>query len=166
MKETVKYGFLTGSALVFLMPDWAPNELLRFGLGSIVGSVTILIGTLFLSSYDKLVGLGGFLAIASLYLEHRRRILERLRRNMYASKKGNVAPIDELTRGSPPTQPNEKHPAHQKPVEEEVDYLPDDTHDNSAADDTGLDGKHPLDTVGQNTEGVAEFFQERGLARI
>ena len=159
---------LVGSAAVFLFADWAPDTVLRYGLGTVIGSAGVLLGSLYLTMVDKLVGLAGFLAIAGLYLEHRRRILGRIRTNVYASKTGSLGTLAALNAGSPPTQPGETHPAHETPSYEESSFAPEDEKGDAAEPGSAgsLDEKQPLDTVGQNTKTVSEFFQEKGLARI
>jgi hypothetical protein len=164
MKVNPKYALLLLSGLIFLVADWVPDVLLRYGLGSIVGSVTIFIGVLYVTMYDSLVGLAFFLAVAALYLEHRRRILDRLRDNMYASKTGSKGTVSEVMKGSPPLSPNEVHPRHEVPEYEVSSFEPEEKSD--VVESSGLDGKTPLETVGQDTDAVSSFLQEKGLANI
>jgi hypothetical protein len=165
MKVDPKHAILGATGLVFLFPGAAPDELLKYGLGTMVGSFGVLLASLYAVVVDPVIGLAAFMAVASLYLEHRRRIMNRLRSNMYASKSGGTeGSLAALVAGSPPTQPGETHPSRPTPEYEDLALSPDEIPASSPLEESGLDGKQVLGTAGQETDAVREMLVEKGLA--
>lgn len=165
MKMDPNYAILGAAGLVFLFPEAAPDELLKYGLGTMVGSFGVLLASLYAVVVDPILGLATFMAVASLYLEHRRRIMNRLRSNVYASKTGGTeGSLAALVAGSPPTQPGETHPERPTPEYEDIGLSPDEIPASSPLEESGLDGKQVLGTAGQETDVVREMLVEKGLA--
>jgi hypothetical protein len=169
------------SLLVFLFSSYLPMPLLKLLVGNHFGVASILIGTLFVLRKNIVLGLAVFLAAASLFLEHRRRLVTRVQEAMAGgSAAGAGAPVAELDRGSPDVVRGERHPDAADHSYEDYNYEPAGTkeaHGNGEAQEEmhadaphlgfgeSMNEKAPVPTVSSNSGAVGDFLQARGLAR-
>lgn len=164
MKVPPTLAAILAAATVFLFSSYLPDGLVRLTAGTTVGSFAILILTLFSLKYDLVVGVAVFLAGAALFLESRRRAIERV----IAGPTNQGAPIEELSKPARDIVPGEVHPPHQDPEVQDHGYEPsDETGSNDfRAVGESQDEKQPLETVPPHPERVSEFFQAKGLASL
>lgn len=151
------------SFALFVLSPYLPQAILSLTVGNRIGSLLVLIAVLVALRRNSLVALATFLAAAALFLENRRRTVYRIREAIG----GPGAPVEELSKPAPNLVPGEVHPPRDEPSNEEYDYGPGEEHDGSKLFEHSAteDEKGPLDTVpSNNSSGVAEFLQSRGLA--
>jgi hypothetical protein len=170
------------SLLVFLFSSYLPMPILNLLVGNHFGVAAILIGVLFVFRKNIVLGLAVGLAAASLFLEHRRRLVMRVQEAMGAAS-GRGAPVAELDRGSPDVVRGERHPDAADHSYEDYNYEPagakggEEAHGSGEAqEDVHADAPHlgigdsvndkaPMPTVPSNSGSAGDFFQNRGLAR-
>jgi hypothetical protein len=165
------------SLLVFLFSSYLPMPVLNLLVGNHFGVAAILVATLVVLRKNIVLGLAVFLAAASLFLEHRRRLVTRVQEAMSGVSKAG-APVAELDRGSPDVVRGERHPAASDHTYEDYNYEPTDSHKGSGGDHEeahadaphlgigdSVNDKAPIPTVPSNSDSVGDFFQTRGLAR-
>ncbi len=150
-------------------------------VGNKAGVATILIANLWILRKNIVLGLAAFLAFASLFLEHRRRIVRRTQEAMSGATNAG-APIGELEKGSPDLIKGERHPSASDHSYEDYNYEPgQESHSSAKGGDTenaeskgdapdmipgeSVDNKEPLGTISTDSETAGDFFQNRGLAR-
>lgn len=168
------------SLVVFLFSSYLPMPILNLIVGNHFGVAAILIGALFVLRKNIVLGLAVGLAAASLFLEHRRRIVTRVQEAM-AGTAAAGAPVAELDRGSPDVLRGERHPVAADHSYEDYNYEPagtkEETHGHGEAQEEmhadaphlgfgeSMNEKAPLPTVSSNSGAVGDFLQARGLAR-
>ncbi len=152
------------AAAVFLFSAAIPDIVVRLTAGSIVGSFGLLLLTLASLRYDLVVGVAVFLASASLFLESRRRTIDRV----VSGTTNQGAPVKELVVPARDIVPGEVHPSRQDAEILDHGYEPTEETGSNTFEAVGesQDEKHPLDTVPPEPERVSEFFQAKGLASI
>jgi hypothetical protein len=114
------------SLALFLFSSYIPNWLLKVTVGSFVGVFVLLAAVLYTLSIDAVLSLAVFLAAGSLFLENRKRILNKL--NMVnkdvMSGETKLAPVSEIDKGAPDIVEDESHPAHETPEKVEDAFQP------------------------------------------
>lgn len=182
MKLSPTVVIILGSLLVFLLSSSLPMPFLNLLVGNKAGAAALLIGNLFVLRKNIVLGLAVFLAIASLFLEHRRRTVQRVRESMKGGTSGEGAPIDVLERDAPDLIEGERHPSASEHTYEDYNYEPsgsskgvaDEGHPSEEpkgeAPHLGMgesinEKATPLATAPPDSESVSEFFQQRGFAK-
>jgi hypothetical protein len=181
MKLSPTLIIMLGSLSIFLSSSYLPMPLLNLLVGNKAGAAVLLIANLFILRKNIVLGLAVFLAIASLFLEHRRRTVRIIQETMKGAMEMG-APIDVLDKNAPDLIEGEKHPAASSEHSyDDYNFEPSDHSkggENQASPSEeakgeaphigigeSIDEKAPLGTVPSNPESVSDFFQQRGLAR-
>ena len=151
----------------FVFSPYLPSWFLQLTVGTTAGAVILLVIILIVLQSDIVVGLATFLAIAALFLEHRRRTVVKVMSTMTA--KSEPLNIKELDTPAPDLVPGEIHPNHKGSEAEDYGYEP--TEESGKNDFEGLgaesqDEKQPLETVPSQPSIVSEMMQQKGLATI
>lgn len=134
--------------------------------GNIVGSAVLLLSILAIMRTDKVLALAIFLAAAALFLEHRRRMVDRIAIRMSTGKE--MFPVKELSKPAPDLVPGEVHPQRHLPEYEDHSFEPSEEAGSNKFEpvDESLNEKHPLETVPPHPEEVSEFLQDKGFAAV
>lgn len=150
----------------FVLSPYIPSWLLKITVGTTIGSAFMLILVLIVLQDDIVLGLATFMAVAALFLENRRRTVEKVT-SMLTTGKVPFA-YKELDVKAPDLVPGEKHPDSKEAVVEDHGYEPEEQSGTNKFENVGesQDDKHPLDTVPPKPSEVSEFLQEKGLAHI
>lgn len=166
MKISPTLSILLGSGAIFLFSPYLPDILLRATVGNRAGALLILVGVLLMLRRDMVLGLSTFLAAAALFLESRRRTVQRVSVALQAEKP--VFQVKELDTPAPNIVPGEVHPVRHEPEVEDYSFEPiEDTGSNKfEAVGESHDEKQPLETVPSQPGEVSEFLQAKGLANI
>ena len=135
--------------------------------GNTLSATVILSLVLFTLAQDRILGLATFLAVAALFLEQRRRTVDKVAAAMDPSetpgfnvKQLNV-PVRDLV-------PGEVHPPRQESEVEDYSFEPQEEASTNKYEETGdtYDTKEPSDTVPPQPNRVSELMQLKGLANI
>jgi hypothetical protein len=167
MKVSPTLMFLLGACAVFVLSPYIPSWILNLTAGTMVGSLFMLVAVLVVLQGDIVLGLATFLAVAALFLEHRRRTVVKVSALMTPENK--PLEIKELDTPAPDLVPGEKHPLPKQADIEDYGFEPtDETGGNKfdRVDDTQDDKHPPLETVPSQPREVSEMFQGKGLAAI
>jgi hypothetical protein len=173
MKVSPTLAFLLGACAVFLFSPYLPSGLLELLVGNTIMAGLFLIAALFVLKRDTILGLASFLAVAALFLEHRRRLVLRAQIAMAGGGMGGMpvskpASVEALQVPAPPLVQGEVHPSHEIPHVEEHGFRPDEeTGSNSFSEAPGsvsIDEKQPLKTVPPHSEDVEAMMEEKGFA--
>jgi hypothetical protein len=166
MKVTPTVAILLAAAVTFLFSSYLPDALIRLTAGNMVGSAVLLLSILVIMRTDKVLALAVFLAAAALFLEHRRRMVDRIAIRMSAGKE--MFPVKELSRPAPDLVPGEVHPPRHVPEYEDHSFEPSEETGSNTFERVAesQDEKHPLETVPPHPEEVSEFLQHKGLAAV
>ena len=125
----------------------------------------MLVLVLIVLQSDIVVGLATFLAVAALFLEHRRRTVTKVTASMLQVK----APfkVEDLA-DAPHLVPGEKHPRHKEADVDDYSFEPTEESGKNDFDrvDESQDDKQPLETVPPVPSEVSEALQNKGLAKI
>ena len=164
MKVTPALAVFFVAALIFVGSSYVPDALIRLLAGNMVGAAVLLFAVLYTMRTDKVLALAVFLAAAALFLESRRRTVERVSVAMSAEKP--VFRVEQLSQPAPDLVRGEVHPPRQTPEYEDYSYEPsEETGANKFEPvDESINEKHPLETVPPHPEEVSQFLQEKGLA--
>ena len=135
---------------VFILAPYFPKAVLNPLVGSRIGSAALLAAVLAVLQVDRVIALGFAMAVAALFLEHRRRILSAAQVGLQAR-----VPIKK----APNLVPNEVHPAFESPSIEEVEAKP----ESDTNDVTDLGQKAPLDTVDSQPSHIGAMLERAGL---
>jgi hypothetical protein len=156
---------LLGACFVFILSPFLPSWILNLIVGTTVGSVILLVIVLIVLQGDIVVGLATFLAVAALFLEHRRRTVVKVMNTIKAEK---VPFKVENIVDAPHLVPGEKHPMPKEAEVEDYGFEPTDESGNNSFEkvDVSQDNKEPLETVPPAPSEVSELLQEKGLAQI
>ena len=181
MKLSPTVAIILGSLFVFLLSSSLPTQLLDLLVGNKAGAAALLIANLFVLRKNIVLGLAVFLAIASLFLEHRRRTVQRVRESMKGGTIGEGAPIDVLEKDAPDLIEGERHPSASEHSYEDYNYEPSSSKGVADEDHPSEEPKGeaphlgmgesinekatPLATAPPDSESVSEFFQQRGFAK-
>ena len=134
---------------VFILAPYLPTAVLKPIAGTRLGSAALLAGVLAALQVDRVIALGVAMAVAALFLEYRRRVVE----SAYVGVQARV-PIKK----APNLVPGEIHPSFESPVIEEVEARPE------AEDVMDLGQKAPLETVDSHPSHIGEMLERTGLA--
>ena len=150
----------------FVLSPYIPSWLLKVTVGTTIGSAFLLILVLIVLQDDIVLGLATFMAVAALFLEHRRRTVEKVTK-MMTSEKTPFA-YKELDVKAPDLVPREMHPPPKEADIEDHGFEPEEQSGTNKFENVGesQDDKHPLDTVPPKPSEVSELLQEKGLAHI
>ncbi len=173
MKISPTLTFLVAASAVFLFSPYLPAAVLELLVGNKIMAGLFLIAALFVLKQDTILGLASFLAVAALFLEHRRRLVMRAQVAMGGAGMGAMptskpAAVEALDVPAPPLVKGEVHPDHEVPHVEEHGFRPDeDTGSNKFSEAPGsesIDEKQPLKTVPPHPEDVEAMMEEKGFA--
>ncbi len=166
MKVTATLAIFFIACLTFVFSSYLPDTLIRLTAGNIVGSAALLLAVLYFMRIDKVLALAIFLAAAALFLESRRRTVDRVAIAMGAEKP--VFRVEALDKPAPPLVPGEVHPPRQIAEHEDYSFEPSEEAGTNKFEpvDESLNDKHPLETVPPHPEEVSEFLQDKGLAAV
>ena len=164
MKVSPTLTVLLGSCLVFLVTPYLPSYALTYTVGTKLGSAALFALVLYVLYQDNVLGIAVFLAVAALFLEQRRRTVEKIPKIAPTMQ----APVAELHVPAPNIVPGEVHPERKVADVEDYSFEPsEETGTNKYENmDDSYDTKQPLSTVPPHPEEVSEFLQEKGLANI
>ena len=155
---------LVGCA-VFVLSPFIPSWVLNLTVGTKVGAVILLVLVLIVLQDDIVVGLATFLAVAALFLEHRRRTVAKVTMALLPEK----APFKvEDLEDAPNLVPGEKHPAPKEADVDDYGFEPTEESGKNTFEkvDVSQDDKEPLETVPPAPSVVSELLQGKGLASI
>ena len=111
---------------------------------------------------DRVLGLASFLAVAALFLEQRRRTVEKV----MVSKP--VFSVEQLNVPAPDIVPGEVHPPRKDADVDDYSFEPSEESGTNKFEvvDESYDQKEPSDTVPPHPSEVSEFLQVKGLASL
>ena len=152
---------------VFIVSSYIPSWFLQLTVGTNVGALILLVMVLIVLQTDIVLGLAVFLAVAALFLENRRRTVNKVT----AMMTGKPPPFEvkELSTPAPNLVPGEIHPDRKGSEVEDVGFEP--AEDSGKNDFEGIgaesqDEKQPLETVPPQPSVIGEFMQAKGLAEL
>jgi hypothetical protein len=167
IKVTSTLLILLGSFVVFLLTPYIPYTVLKMTVGNTLSAAAMLCLVLYALAQDRLLGLASFLAVAALFLEQRRRTVDKVSAAMDPRAKPAFN-VDQLNVPARDLVPGEVHPPRKDAEVEDYSFEPSEeagTNKYEKTDDT-YDDKHPSDTVPPQPNEVSEFLQLKGLANI
>ena len=141
------------AGLVFIGTPYVPTWFLRPVVGTRIGSAIILIAVLAVLQVDRVVALAVALAVAALFLEHRRRVVQSFQYKM-AVEINQPLPI----KNAPNLVRGELHPPAESPAIDEVGPYPEE--ENGVSD---LEQKAPLDTVDSHNGNTIDILERAGV---
>ena len=167
MKLSPTLMFLLGACAVFVLSPFLPSWLLKMTVGTSVGALRLMVLVLVVLQGDIVLGIATFLAVAALFLEHRRRTVAKVQSTLTPEKQ----PLDikELDTPAPDLVPGEIHPPPKQSDVEDVGFEPTDESGKDDYEGVGVsqdDKVPPLETVPPRPGEVSEMFQGKGLATI
>lgn len=167
MKLSPTLMFLLGACAVFVLSPFIPSWLLKITVGTTAGALLLMVAVLIVLQGDIVLGIATFLAVAALFLEHRRRTVVKVQSTLIAEKR--PLEIKELDTPAPDLVPGEIHPPPKESDVEDVGFEPTDESGTnefeglSVSQDTKVP---PMETVPPRPGEVSEMFQGKGLAAI
>lgn len=167
IKVTSTLLILLGSFTVFLLTPYIPYTVLKMTVGNTLSAAAILCLVLYTLAQDRLLGLASFLAVAALFLEQRRRTVDKVSAAMDPRAKPSFN-VDQLNVPARDLIPGEVHPPRKDAEVDDYSFEPSEessTNKYESTDDT-YDDKRPSDTVPPQPNEVSEFLQLKGLANI
>jgi hypothetical protein len=167
IKVTSTLLILLGSFAVFLLTPYIPYTVLKMTVGNTLSAAAMLCLVLYTLAQDRLLGLASFLAVAALFLEQRRRTVDKVSAAMDPRAKPTFN-VDQLNVPARDLIPGEVHPSRKDAEVEDYSFEPSEelsTNKYERTDDT-YDDKQPSDTVPPQPNEVSEFLQLKGLANI
>jgi len=167
MKVSPTLAVLLVACVVFILAPFIPSFILQYTVGTQIGALLALVLVLAVLQVDIVVGLAVFLAVASLFLENRRRSVQKVITSLANTKQ--PFEVKELDTPAPNLVPGEIHPNHQGSETEDYGFEP--TEESGKNDFEGIgaesqDEKQPLETVPPQPSVVSELMQQKGLAAI
>jgi hypothetical protein len=136
------------AGLAFILVPYCPTWLLNFLAGTRIGTAAMLLLVLAVIQFEVVISLAISLAVASVFIEHRRRILKSIHHSL-PEKPVETRPIPPMPSAEPPIieevaeERVEREPAESEPVERE-----------------------PLDTIDAHSEAIAKLMEENGFASL
>ena len=127
-------------------------------------SAAVLMGLVLLAlAKDRVLGLASFLAVAALFLEQRRRTVEKV-----TTVSKPVFSVEQLNVPAPNIVPGEVHPPRKDAEVDDYSFEPSEESGTNKfeAVDESYDQKEPSDTVPPHPSEVSEFLQVKGLANL
>jgi hypothetical protein len=166
MNISPRIGVIIAAGAVFLLAPYVPYSILGLLVGNRVSVFLLLCLVVYILTLDNVLGLAAFLALAALFLEHRRRKVEKVTKQMAPSEKH--ASVEMLNVPAPNIVPGEVHPERKTADVEDYSFEPTEESGDNKFDHVGdsQDDKHPLDTVPPQPNEVSEMLQQRGLAHL
>lgn len=155
---------------LFLFAPSIPNAVLTVTVGTMVGVVVILLGTLAALRVDPVLGLAAFLAAGALFLENRKRIVTKLQGTKAAVAASlsseTLNSVENVTTPATDLIENEVHPSHESPFQEEHGFEPSEGMGSNTYSSVGgsIDTKAALASGTPTSAGTAaEGFRKAGL---
>lgn len=144
---------IVAAGLVFVLVPYSPMWILNLLAGTRAGAATMLLLVLAILQYDIVVSLSISLAVAAVFVEHRRRIVKAIQSNLVApdqpDRVSNIGSHRELV-------PSERHPSAESPSIEEV----------AEEREVPTSEREPLDTIDAHSEAIAKLMEEHGFASL
>lgn len=167
VKITPTLMILLASCAVFLLTPYIPYTVLKMTVGNTLSATAMLCLVLYTLAKDRLLGLAGFLAVAALFLEQRRRTVDKVTAAMDPNAKPAFS-VDQLNVPARDLVPGEVHPPRKDAEVEDYSFEPTEEAGANKYEPTGdtHDEKQPLETVPPHPSEVSEFLQLKGLANI
>ena len=167
MKLSPTLSVLLLACALFVFSTYIPSFLLDLLVGTTVGAVLMLVLVLVVLQTDIVLGLATFLAVASLFLENRRRTVTKVTRMLSGPK----PPFDvkDLSVPAPNLVPGEVHPDRKESETEDYGFEPTEESGKNDVESLGAesqDEKQPLETVPSQPSIVSEIMQQKGLATL
>lgn len=165
MKVSPTLMALLVACVIFVLCPFIPSWILNLTVGTTVGSVILLVLVLIVLQSDIVVGLATFLAVAALFLEHRRRTVAKVTATLTTGK--IPFKVEDIV-DAPDLVPGEKHPAHKESEVDDYGFEPTEESGKNGFEkvDVSQDDKEPLETVPPAPSVVSELLQGKGLATI
>lgn len=167
MKVSPTLVVLLAACALFILAPYIPSSILSLTIGTQVGSLLMLVLVLVVLQTDIVLGLAVFLAVAALFLENRRRSVQKVIATM--DTKPPPFEVKELNTPAPNLVPGEIHPDHKGSEVEDFGFEPTEESGKNEFDGIGAesqDEKQPLETVPPQPSMVSEMMQQKGLAAI
>ena len=167
MKLSPTLSVLIAACVLFIFSSYLPSWLLHLVVGTNVGALLALVLVLVVLQNDIVLGLATFLAVAALFLENRRRTVNKVTMMMSTTKQ--PFDIKELSTPAPDLVPGEIHPDHKGSEVEDYGFEPTEESGKNDVESLGAesqDEKQPLETVPPQPSLVSELMQQKGLATI
>ena len=153
--------------LLFVFSRYIPNSLLKLTVGNYVGVVILLLAVVFAAKYDLVLSIAVLLAVGSLFLENRKRVLMTLRPKNTGElvKVPDGAPVEAIVAGSDDVIDGEVHPEQEVPETDSYKFEPsEDSNDNFSPVGESIDMKAPLETAsGSSNTGLAQHLTREGV---
>jgi len=167
MNVSPRIGVIIAAGAVFLLAPYIPYSILGLLVGNRVSVFLLLCLVVYILTLDNVLGLAAFLALAALFLEHRRRKVEKVTRQIDPQEKMDAS-VEQLNVPAPNIVPGEVHPQRKTAEVEDYSFEPTEESGDNKFDNVGesQDGKEPLDTVPPQPNEVSEMLQQRGLAHL
>jgi hypothetical protein len=141
------------AGLAFILMPYSPMWLLELLASTRVGVAVMLLGVLAVVQFDVVVSLALSLAVAAVFIEHRKRLVMKIQSNLAPNTPEQVSKI-----GSNRTLiPSEVHPPSETPVIEEV---------TEEVAQIPRSEREPLDTIDAHSESIAKLMEENGFASL
>jgi hypothetical protein len=155
------------ACVLFTFSSYIPSWFLQIVVGTNVGALLMLVLVLVVLQTDIVLGLAVFLAIAALFLENRRRMVNTVTMMLGSGKQ--LFPVKELDTPAENLVPGEIHPDHKNAETEDYGFEPTEESGKNDVEGLGLesqDEKQPLETVPPQPTLVSDLMQQKGLATI
>jgi hypothetical protein len=116
---------------------------------------------------DRILGLACFLAVAAIFLEQRRRVVEKVSK----AEDPKITPsfsVEQLNTPARKIVPGEVHPARKDADIDDYSFEPTEESGSNKFEgvDESFDDKQPSETVPPQPSEVSDFLQLKGLASI
>jgi len=164
MKPSAKLLTLLACAAVFVGSPYIPTAVLTLLVGNKISAFLVLGIVLYALS----MGIAAFLSIAALFLEQRRRTVEKVAKMNDVKEAPPPFSVEQLDKPAPNIVPGEVHPPSKEAEVDDYSFEPmEQTGTNKY--EPGSDEyneKQPLETVPPRPGDVSEFLQAKGLANI
>lgn len=163
MKITPTLLALLASCAVFVLSPYIPCSVLKVAVGNHFSAAALMGLVLFALAKDRVLGLAVFLAAAALFLEQRRRTVEKV-----TTVAKPVFSVEQLNVPAPNIVPGEVHPPRKDAEVDDYSFEPSEESGTNKfeAVDASYDQKEPSDTVPPHPSEVSEFLQVKGLANL
>lgn len=163
-----KFLAVVAACAVFLLSPYIPFSVLKLVVGNRVGAFLLIGLVIYALVLDNTIGLAVFLAACALFLEQRRRTVEKVKEVQGSVKASVNEAVENLIIPAPNIVPGEVHPSKRDAEVEDYSFEPTEESGTNTYDkfDESYDEKHPLDTVPPQPNEVSELLQQKGLASI
>ena len=168
MKPSPKLQVLLLCAAVFIGSPYIPTAVLTLLVGNKISVFLVLGLVLYAISIDSALGIAVFLSVAALFLEQRRRTVEKVTIMNDVKEAPPPFSVEQLDKPAPNIVPGEVHPPSKEADVEDYSFEPTEqtgTNKYEPGSDEYND-KQPLETVPPRPGDVSDFLQAKGLANI